>query len=213
MLHGLVRDNRIDMKTMRAFTSGNEGRADAEPMRVDRMPKKQSRSRGFTLIELIVVVGIIALLSSVVLTAVGKARLRAQDSERIANLQQVRTAAEFYANANGGKYPNSGGDWISQCSSWGQTTANNAIPGLTAGGFMKQLPTDTQQNVSADTCCYLYVSGDTDPGDGGTRNYKYMLYNCPTSYACYQNTSPMKPYKDPARNSSCAVYTSGASAW
>ena len=163
--------------------------------------------RGFTLIELLVVIAIIGVLSSVVLASLNTARTRANDAQRFANLKQVQTALELYASTNNGQYPNSGGNWNSQCGGWTQTTAANSVPGITAGGFMSQLPTDPQQNTSANTCCYLYYSGN------GTADYKYMLYNCPTSYACYQNTSGSKTLADPARTSSCAVYTPGAASW
>lgn len=172
-----------------------------------------SKNRGFTLIELLVVVAIIALLSSVVVASVSKSRQRSQDSQRMGNLQQVRTALEFYANANGGSYPGSGPDWRSQCSSWIQASATDYVPGLVAGGYIPRLPTDPQQDASSDTCCYMYASGNTDPGDGGTRNYKYMLYNCGTSFACYQNTNAGRAFRDPARPSSCAIYTPGAALW
>lgn len=164
--------------------------------------------RGFTLIELLVVIAIIGVLSSVVLASLNTARTKANDAQRFANLQQVRAALELYASSNNGQYPNSGGNWNSQCAGWTQATAANSVPGLVSGGFMSQLPTDPQQNISSNTCCYLYYSG------AGTTDYKYMLYNCPTSYACYVNTSSSKPFADPARTSSCAVYTPAAgTAW
>lgn len=162
-------------------------------------------ARGFTLIELLVVIAIIGVLSSVVLASLNSARSRANDAQRMSNLRQVQTALEVYALSNGGQYPNSGGNWNTTCPAWTQTTQNNAIPGLVAGGYMPSLPIDP--NNSGNTCCYLYYSG------GGTSDYKYMLYNCPSSYACYQNTSASKPFADPARTSSCAVYTPGAASW
>lgn len=161
--------------------------------------------RGFTLIELLVVIAIIGVLSSVVLASLNTARSKARDAQRFANLRQVQAALELYATSNNGQYPNSGPNWSSTCQAWTQTTQNNAVPGLVAGGFMSQLPLDPE--VSGNTCCYLYYTGN------GTADYKYMLYNCPTSYACQINTSPSKPFADPARTYSCAVYTPGASTW
>ncbi|MBP7741430.1 MAG: type II secretion system protein [Candidatus Pacebacteria bacterium] len=161
--------------------------------------------RGFTLIELLVVIAIIGILSSVVLASLNTARAKANDAKRFTNLQAVRNALELYATSNNGQYPNSGGNWNSQCSAWTQTTAANSVPGLVSGGFIPQLPTDPDQSVSGNTCCHLYYSG------GGTTDYKYMLYNCPTSKEC---TTVGGGFEDPVRNtSSCAIYTPGGAGW
>ena len=53
---------------------------------------------GFTLIEMLVVVGIIGVLSSVLLTALGPARDKAKDSRIIQQVNQVRALAETYYN-------------------------------------------------------------------------------------------------------------------
>jgi general secretion pathway protein G len=56
--------------------------------------------RGFTLVELLVVVAIISLLSSVVLASLQSARNRAQDAKRMADMKQLRIALEFYYDIN-----------------------------------------------------------------------------------------------------------------
>jgi len=55
--------------------------------------------KGFTLIEMLVVVAVIGLLSSVILTALGPARNKAKDARIISDINQVRSLAEtIYVN-------------------------------------------------------------------------------------------------------------------
>lgn len=58
------------------------------------------RNRAFTLIEILVVVAIIALLSSVVLNSLAEARMKANDTKIAEDLRQVRKAIEIYYNDN-----------------------------------------------------------------------------------------------------------------
>jgi prepilin-type N-terminal cleavage/methylation domain-containing protein len=63
------------------------------------------RQRGFTLVELLVVIGIIALLISILLPALNHVREEAQKAKCSANLTQIFAAMTTYANNNGGNYP------------------------------------------------------------------------------------------------------------
>ncbi|MHC4786294.1 MAG: type II secretion system protein, partial [Planctomycetota bacterium] len=55
------------------------------------------RSKGFTIIELLVVISIIALLISILLPAIGKARDNAQIGVSKSNLRQIGVAMMTYA--------------------------------------------------------------------------------------------------------------------
>jgi prepilin-type N-terminal cleavage/methylation domain-containing protein len=96
------------------------------------------RQAGFTLIEMLVVVAIIGLLSSVVLVGIGPARSRARDARRIADIRQVQNGLESY-HSESGRYPT-----VNQF--YGRGTPA-VIPGL---------PTDPQGGS------YTYISAPPD---------------------------------------------------
>lgn len=66
-------------------------------------------SKGFTLIEMLIVITIIALLASLILVGMGGARAKTRDSRRIADLHNVMNALELYYAKNS-NYPVSS-DW------------------------------------------------------------------------------------------------------
>lgn len=72
---------------------------------------KQRYNLAFTLLEVMVVISIISLLSSIVLTSTASARRAARDTKRIADMLEIRKALEMYYN-DYGYYPVNESDYV-----------------------------------------------------------------------------------------------------
>jgi prepilin-type N-terminal cleavage/methylation domain-containing protein len=63
--------------------------------------------KAFTLIELLTVVAIIAILTSVTILGLQEVRKKAQDTTRLANIKEIQIALETYKSSRG-RYPDAG---------------------------------------------------------------------------------------------------------
>ena len=106
-------------------------------------------SQGFTLVELMVVVGIIAILATAVMASFSGGQAQARDAERQTELRQMEIAIESYRRDNR-RYPEgcNGTDWSGQegstnaCSSFCTGLQDNAyICGLMPN-YINEIPVD-----------------------------------------------------------------------
>ncbi|HTX60390.1 MAG TPA: prepilin-type N-terminal cleavage/methylation domain-containing protein [Verrucomicrobiae bacterium] len=123
--------------------------------------------RGFTLIEMMIVVAIIAILVSILVPNFVRARAQAQTAACEANLKEIATALELYETDND-HYPGS----------------ESVSPSATdLGPYLKQTPVDPAAGPG-----YYYSFTVTDP-DTSTATYTIV---CPGSHdpGTLQNITP-----------------------
>lgn len=149
-------------------------------------------SKGFTIVELLVVLSIIMVLSGVVLSAVQSARAKTRDSVRFSELVQLRSAINRYFSETGA-YPTTSGAWYS--SETGDAFSNNNgdwVPGLVAAQMISALPKDPLGGLSnicvgSQMSAYLYRSTGKD--------FK-LISNCAIEGPLPASTNP---FYDPVR--------------
>ncbi|MBX4191243.1 MAG: type II secretion system GspH family protein [Candidatus Doudnabacteria bacterium] len=127
------------------------------------MTKKNTtkRSLGFTMIELLVVISIISLLSSMAVSATRRTRGRARDIQRLENIKALQNVLELYY-ADNGSYPKTfepGEDVYPQTVCGGFMT--NYIPGVVPK-YIAKLPTDPILKCSGVTHGFTYASDGKD---------------------------------------------------
>jgi type II secretion system protein G len=110
--------------------------------------------KGFTLIELIVVIAIIGLLSTLAVVALGSARTKARDAKRLSDIKQVQSALEIYYSDNA-KYPTAVESVV--LGTGGAVCLDNSTAGWSA------------------TCSNPYMS--VVPKDPGSNGYSYVSAN------------------------------------
>jgi len=74
-----------------------------------QLPSPRPARSGFTLVELLVVIGIIATLVAILLPTLGRAREAARAANCLSNLRQINTAFMLFAHDNKGYLPQVGG--------------------------------------------------------------------------------------------------------
>ena len=150
----------------------------------------------FTLVELLITIGIIALLAGLLIPAAGRARETARRAGCLSNLKQIGAGLEMYGQANRFCLPTCGG---SQDPAAGPTIREVLLPNLSGSEDLFRCPSDAEyaarsggsydwntlangQKMDEKTLRILDFSmpvmGDYDNfhGDAGEKNAKNWLY-------------------------------------
>jgi prepilin-type N-terminal cleavage/methylation domain-containing protein len=118
------------------------------------------KAHGFSLIELLVVVGILAVLMAMLMANIASGRARARDSVRKADFDSVKKALRIYYN-DYQTYPAADGTRIAGC---GDGTVACSFGGAFATAnteYMKRLPIDP-----VDSGSNIYTYAQTEAGEG-----------------------------------------------
>lgn len=107
---------------------------------------------GFTLIELMVVVGIISLLSGIVIASLDVARSKARDGVRYSDIKQIKNAIELYY-ANNGQYPTCNGDDL--CDSYPTFEPISALAVVPT--YISNISDDPINGVGSGDYIYVYA--------------------------------------------------------
>ena len=148
---------------------------------------KSDRERGFTLIEMMIVVAIIAILVAILVPNFIRARAQAQTAACEANLKEIATALELYQTDHE-QYP---------------TATNTAVTSsdTNLAPYLKQTPIDpvnpagqykysTQNPTAGDASYSITCPGQHDPGTmtaiGGASGTQHIEYSSTSGFTASQ---------------------------
>lgn len=120
-----------------------------------------SRQYGFTIVELLIVIVVIAILASITIVAFQGVQQRARDSRRVTDVNSLTKSLELYKTTFG-QYPNP----TSVNGSWEDSNEDGG-----SGAFMEQL---TNSNI-------INGPAPVDPVNDSTHMYRYYRYPAGTS--------------------------------
>jgi len=117
---------------------------------------QHKQQRGFTIVELLIVIVVIAILAAISIVAYNGIQQRARDAERQQELSTLQKALEMYQIDNGG-YPRCGATAINTPPAFSATVATNCLEELVPN-YLSAVPVDP---IDSGNTRYWYGAGYT----------------------------------------------------
>jgi type II secretion system protein G len=159
--------------------------------------------KGFTLVEMIVVIAIIGVLTAIVVTGLVGSKAKARDGQRASDLSQISLALEQYFDRcdqyPATIYPASG---QTLASIYNGCPMNGATPVVTLANFISQMPTDP--------------SGSGSPLKNADYGYAVNNSSQPTDYVLYtifETTNSVLAQSAPAPTSWLSTFNTESSSF
>jgi prepilin-type N-terminal cleavage/methylation domain-containing protein len=166
------------------------------------MNRKLRARRGFTLVELLVVIGIIALLISILLPALTKARRAAYTIACEANLRSIVQAMRIYASQNNDAIPGAPATtglfvYNNGLNAYNTTYGNTNCPNIISI-FDWMSPVANAMGISEQASDAAFVEGDQPHFNSGadekSRLSRFEWLRGFKGFMCPENTAAVPPY-------------------
>jgi general secretion pathway protein G len=142
--------------------------------------------RGFTLVEILIVVIILGVMAAIVIPQFANASSSAKKNSLSATLHGVRTQVELYMLQHGDKAP------ILTGSDWTNLTEQSSFRGQLCGPYLRAAPVN-QLNGKSDV---LVVAADVSDGDSVGATGMGFVYNPATGKIWATNTVQDRVYNE-----------------
>ena len=128
------------------------------------------RAKGFTIVELLIVIVVIAILAAISVVAYSGIQGRALDSRRLSDIKKIQQGIELYRIQNGAFPP------VADVNDWEMShiVGNNFLRPLVTSGIMSTVPLDPVNDSTSYYRYYRYNASSTNHCDPAKGQY-YVL--------------------------------------